>query len=353
MPLYDKSPTPTEFFTKYTELLAKYNGTLPGAGIPANIVKDGAFWSLVIGMLAMGLATNPWKVLKYAKRPLGPSIGVVCQFLIMPCITMVAVAAVNFGGYEALVIMLYGCAPGGGISNIIIYWMGGDIDLSITMTMLSCILALGFTPLWMLVVPKLLADQDNVDVPFEEIAVNIAAVVLPAVLGSFIFWLGQRWNFPKVVKIASMVIATVTTIVIIVILILGIYKYYLSAIITVAQVVYSAILPLIGFGISYLLSFLTVMAFKRCGKDFNIGTMQFITIGVETGVQNGRMVNAITLILYNGLPYETAQTFFFPILAFAWQLFYGILGAIVMRLCRKHLATPEEDGIQNSAFSLK
>ena len=25
---------------------------------------------------------------------------------------------------------------------------------------------------------------------------------------------------------------------------------------------------------------------------------QFITIGVETGVQNGRMVNAITLIIY-------------------------------------------------------
>jgi len=39
--------------------------------------------------------------------------------------------------------MLFGASPGGGLSNIISQWFGCDTDLSLTMTMLSSILALG------------------------------------------------------------------------------------------------------------------------------------------------------------------------------------------------------------------
>ena len=66
-------------------------------------------------MLAMGLATDPTQVLKYLKKPVGPLIGMLCQFVIMPCLAMIFLAAAKIGTYEALVIMLYGCAPGGGI----------------------------------------------------------------------------------------------------------------------------------------------------------------------------------------------------------------------------------------------
>ena len=66
-------------------------------------------------MLAMGLATDPAQVLKYLKKPVGPLIGMLCQFVIMPCLAMIFLAAAKIGTYEALVIMLYGCAPGGGI----------------------------------------------------------------------------------------------------------------------------------------------------------------------------------------------------------------------------------------------
>ena len=75
-------------------------------------------------------------------------------------------------------------APGGGISNIIIYWMDGDLDLSITMTMVSCILALGFTPLWLLVVPKLVPGE-SFEVPITDILINLATVVGPALVGQY------------------------------------------------------------------------------------------------------------------------------------------------------------------------
>ena len=155
-------------------------------------------------MLAMGLATDPAQVLKYLKKPVGPLIGMLCQFVIMPCLAMIFLSAASIGTYEALVIMLYGCAPGGGIryskrgkfikpifSNIIIYYMGGDLDLSIAMTMLSCVLALGLTPAWLQVVPLMVDSEDEITIPFAEIGTTLAAVIVPAFIGSFIHWLGQ------------------------------------------------------------------------------------------------------------------------------------------------------------------
>ena len=44
----------------------------------------------------MGLTTNPWQMLKYIKKPVGPLVGVFCQFLVMPCITMIAIKSVDF-----------------------------------------------------------------------------------------------------------------------------------------------------------------------------------------------------------------------------------------------------------------
>merc|ERR1711937_706861 len=57
-------------------------------------------------MLAMGMTTDTHQMLKYLKKPVGPLIGVFCQFLIMPCITMAAIKIVNFAS-EILVISYY------------------------------------------------------------------------------------------------------------------------------------------------------------------------------------------------------------------------------------------------------
>ena len=79
------------------------------------MVSCGSLWSCILGMLAMGLATDPYKILKYAKKPIAPLIGMICQFAIMPSIAIVYLAAIDTGTYEALVIMLYSCSPGGGL----------------------------------------------------------------------------------------------------------------------------------------------------------------------------------------------------------------------------------------------
>jgi len=303
----------------------------------------------VIGMLGMGMTTDPWQMLQYIKKPVGPIIGLICQFLIMPCITMIAIKVVNFASYETLAVMLYGCAPGGGISNIIIYWMDGDLDLSITMTMVSCVMALGFSPLWLLAVPKLLDDGQKIDIPFAEISINIATVVLPALLGTFLFWLfKEKLKRPRIIEIASKIITTVVTLLLLVVVILGSYKYQLTAIITVAQVVYAFLLPFIGYTIAHLLSWAVG---ATIAKRFNLGQKQYVTIGVETGVQNGRMVNAITQIIYATNPYAMAQTFFFPFLAFAAQVAYGVIAALSFRLYKRF--RPEDPALGDDTATSK
>ncbi len=77
------------------------------------------------------------------------------------------------------------------LSNIIVYYMGGDIDLSITMTMLSCVFALVFTPAWLQIVPLVVNSSDAIIIPYKEILVTLAAVVTCSLFGSFIHWLGK------------------------------------------------------------------------------------------------------------------------------------------------------------------
>ena len=76
--------------------------------------------------------------------------------------------------------------------------MGGDLDLSITMTMLSCVLALGLTPAWLQVVPHMVDSEDEISIPFAEIGTTLAAVIVPAFIGSFINWLGQVQNRKRI-----------------------------------------------------------------------------------------------------------------------------------------------------------
>ena len=101
-------------------------------------------------------------------------------------------------------------------------------------------------------------------------------------------------------------------------------------------------------------------------------SLQHLTIGVETAVQNARIVNVITLALYKGELYrcffvkycvsdkmfENAQTFFFPLLGYGWQIVFGGLLVLIMRIpCIRRIITREniektsDYGLQNITFS--
>ena len=63
-----------------------------------------------------------------------------------PCCIQVAFGTVRMlklEGGQALGLFAAGCAPGGGASNIYTYILGGDVSLSVTMTLVSTVASFG------------------------------------------------------------------------------------------------------------------------------------------------------------------------------------------------------------------
>ena len=73
-------------------------------------------------------------------------IGAVAQYTIMPVIAWLLCKVMNLPADLALGVILVGCCPGGTASNVITYIAGGDVALSVGMTIVSTLAAPVMTP---------------------------------------------------------------------------------------------------------------------------------------------------------------------------------------------------------------
>jgi BASS family bile acid:Na+ symporter len=100
-------------------------------------------------MFGMGL-TLEWKAFATVfARPLEVSIGVLCQFVLMPLLAWGLARLFRLPTELAVGVLLVGCCPGGTSSNVISYLAKGDVALSVGMTTVSTLLAPVITPLLM------------------------------------------------------------------------------------------------------------------------------------------------------------------------------------------------------------
>lgn len=84
---------------------------------------------LAMVMFAMGCRVEAAKLWGHIKKPWGIIIGFLCQFGIMPFTAFALSLAFGVQAVQAVVIIIMGCCPGGSNSNIICYWLDGDMDL--------------------------------------------------------------------------------------------------------------------------------------------------------------------------------------------------------------------------------
>lgn len=84
---------------------------------------------LALVMFSMGCNVEIGKFLGHLKRPWGIFIGFLCQFGIMPLTGFVLSLAFGILPVQAVVVLIMGCCPGGTSSNILAYWVDGDMDL--------------------------------------------------------------------------------------------------------------------------------------------------------------------------------------------------------------------------------
>ncbi|XP_068185840.1 ileal sodium/bile acid cotransporter isoform X2 [Antennarius striatus] len=262
---------------------------------------------LAMVMFAMGCTVDARKLWGHVQRPWGIFIGFLCQFGIMPFTAFALSLAFDVMPVQAVVIIIMGCCPGGSGSNIICYWLDGDIDLSVSMTACSSILALGMMPLCLLIYATTWTSTGSIQLPYDSIGITLVALLVPIALGIYV---KRRWpeTAKKILKIGSIA----GFLLIIIIAVVGGILYQSSWVIDPSLWIIGVIYPFLGFGLGFLLARVTGQPWFRCR-----------TIGLETGFQNAQLCSTIVQLSFSQA--ELDLMFAFPLIYSIFQMVAAVL----------------------------
>ncbi|XP_044106014.1 ileal sodium/bile acid cotransporter isoform X2 [Neovison vison] len=238
---------------------------------------------LAMVMFSMGCNVEIKKFLGHIKRPWGICVGFLCQFGIMPLTGFILSVAFDILPLQAVVVLIMGCCPGGTASNILAYWVDGDMDLSISMTTCSTLLALGMMPLCLFIYTKMWVNSGTIVIPFN----NIAKIIL---------------------KIGSITGA----ILIVLIAVVGGILYQSAWIIAPKLWIIGTLFPLAGYSLGFLLARVSGQPWHRCR-----------TVALETGMQNTQLCSTIVQLSFT--QEELNLVFTFPLIYSIFQLAFAAI----------------------------
>ncbi|XP_006825412.1 ileal sodium/bile acid cotransporter-like [Saccoglossus kowalevskii] len=237
--------------------------------------------ALVFLMIGLG-CTIEWKdIKKIFQRPIPVTVGALCQFGIMPLIGFTLAILFQLPANVAIGTILIATCPGGTASNIMTYWSEGDITLSVCMTFVSNVLAIGMMPWCLFLYSQYWIAISDVIIPSPaEIAIALAIMLIPGGIGMLV-----RWKWPRFSEKLSFVLNIIV-------------NFQLIIFITINVVVFPPIFatgwrewcvgtlyPFTAFVVGYFLS-----------RLLGLKPKQSRTVAFETGVQNGAL--ALSLINY-------------------------------------------------------
>ncbi|GBM36762.1 Solute carrier family 10 member 6 [Araneus ventricosus] len=243
-----------------------------------------AFVAIIVSLnnVNMGCALDLGTVKGVLKRPIGPAIGCFCQFVIMPLVSY----GVGYLIFEDPVLRLglftFGCSPAGGASNMWTVLLGGNLNLSVTMTFISTVAALGTIPFWLFTLGNTIITGTKIVVPFQNIIASLASLMIPIGIGILI-----QLRFPKIAARSKRILAPLCIILLICIIVLAsIANSYMFYMLTWRMVIAASLSVWTGFAAGILVA--VVFRFTRA---------DIIAIAVETGIQNSGI--AFVLLSYS------------------------------------------------------
>ncbi|ESO95070.1 hypothetical protein LOTGIDRAFT_94557, partial [Lottia gigantea] len=227
---------------------------------------------VVIANVAMGCKVELHVVKETLRRPLAPAIGMFSQFLVMPAISFLIVYLIDMEPGIALGYFALGCSPGGSASNVYTYLFGGEVSLSVTMTLVSTLASLGLIPLWLFTVgQKVIYKGTTMNIPFSNIFISLTGLLVPVVIGIIIQKKKPSWA-KKLVKLVKPIIV----IFLLFVFTVGVYaNLYIFDLLDPMILLAGALIPYGGFFLGFLIAFVARQPKKN-----------IITIAIETGIQN-------------------------------------------------------------------
>ncbi|XP_037785974.1 ileal sodium/bile acid cotransporter-like [Penaeus monodon] len=243
-----------------------------------------------IAYINMGCAIDLEIIKRTLKRPVAPAIGLASQYLFMP-LTSYALGYFLFKESPALWLGLFiiGCSPGGGGSNIWTYMLGGSLDLSVTMTFVSTVVAFGALPMWVYMLASTIFQDGNFDyIPYSKMAVMVVGLVLPCAIGVVL-----KKLLPKVAEVLKKLLTPVAVIFIIFASTFGVFLFlYFLLNFTGKVAVVGMALPWLGFLFGGVMAVL-------CKRQLE----EVVAVSIETGIQNtGLAIGVIKFALQKFSP---------------------------------------------------
>ncbi len=250
------------------------------------IFKISIMFMFFFVMLGMGLTLTINDFILVIKKPKGILIGIFLQWLLMPLLALGMAYLLGFYHsfpfiYAGLVLI---CAcPGGVTSNLMTYYARGDLALSVSLTSISTVLALFFTPL---ILTLFSANIPDINVPAGLIVQTIIGLVLiPLILGMSI-----RRKWLTFAKRATPFFSALGVIALLTVISVGI--------ITNAEKFadterYSLLFYIMVVALS-LLGMLLAAGFP---KLFSIDNYQTRAISMEVGLRNSTLAVTIALLI--------------------------------------------------------
>ena len=231
-------------------------------------------WLLGLIMFGMGLTLSPRDFLTVLQRWRLVGVGIVAQYTIMPLLAVGICFCLVLPPELMAGFVLLGACPGGTASNVVTYLARGNVALSVSMTLVSTLLAPVLTP-W---ITWLLAGQ-NVDIDAPAMMQTIVWIVaVPLGLGLLLRLVAARW-VARVVKalplLSMLVIAWVVGIV------MALNQQLIlefPALILAGVIMHN----LLGLGIGYTMARRLSSSLSDCR-----------TVAIELGMQNSGLAVAL------------------------------------------------------------
>ncbi|KAM6917352.1 hepatic sodium/bile acid cotransporter-like [Lycodopsis pacificus] len=306
------------------------NGSMGVLSIPPSLNKALNIFTIIIlfiTMISLGCTMEISKIKTHLLKPKGVAIALVAQFGIMPLTAFSLAKMLQMDPVKAVTVLICGCCPGGSLSNIFSLAIKGDMNLSIVMTTCSCIAALVLMPLLLYVYSQGFTGLKNA-VPYIGIISALTFTLVPCAIGIGINH--YKPNYSSVVKKVGLSILIIS----------GIIAFSLSALVvkdiiwivlTPDVLVVAALMPLIGFMLGYIMSFICRLS-PQCSR----------TVSMETGCQNIQL--CVTILKVAFPPQVIGPMFLFPLVYYIFQCTEALILTLCFR-CHQAFKPPAEDGV--------
>lgn len=301
---------------KISSFLTKYIGVIIIIfSVLAFFWRDGFAWTtnytsmfLGIAMFGMGLTIKMGDFQVVFSRQKEILIGCLAQYTVIPFLAWILAVVLKLPEDLALGVIMVGCCPGGTASNVITYIAGGDVALSVGMTIVSTLVAPLATPS----LAYVLAGA-WVEVSFIAMVLSVVKVILvPVLLGILI-----RSILGKQIQKISELLPLIS-VVSIVMIISGIVAVNADKIISCGMLVLGVVIlhNLCGMGIGL-----------AAAKLLKVPYDKVTAIAIEVGMQNSGLAISLATANFAANPLATLPGAIFSV----WHNISGSVFAGIRR----------------------